>query len=406
MPICVKSEIGPLKKLLLQRPGRELEYLSPNTMGQLLFDDIPYLYGAQDEHDRFAQLLREQGVEVLYLDDLTAQALSTDRDLPEIFIRETIRRAGYTALGYQDALYEYLSGIRDVKELILKTMEGIPLTEVFPNCAKDSLLMAQSTTRFLIPPMPNLYFTRDPFACIGSGVSINHMQTEARNRETIYGKYIFQYHPDYAGTREYYTSDEFFSIEGGDILNLSPTVLGVGISQRTQPEAVMTLARGIFADETAKIDTVLAFTIPNTRAFMHLDTVFTQIDREKFTVHPGILEALRVFSITGRGQKRLTIQEVTKPLEQVLMEYLHLDRVQLIACGGDSQIASEREQWSDGANTLCIAPGTVVVYDRNYVTNRLLEDAGVTVLKFSGSELSRGRGGPRCMSMPFFRLPV
>ncbi len=406
MPICVRSEIGPLKKILLQRPGRELEFLSPNTMGQLLFDDIPYLYGAQREHDHFAGLLRDNGVEVAYLDDLAVEALSSHDFLKEQFIRETISRAGFTALGYQDALFEYLSAISDLKELVHKTMEGIPFTEVFPNCTPDSMLLAQSGTRFLIPPMPNLYFTRDPFACIGGGVSVNHMYSEARNRETIYGKYIFRYHPEFVGAHEYYTSDRYFCVEGGDILNLSPTVLGVGISERTQPEAVMDLAKSIFADEEAQIHTVLAFSIPRTRAFMHLDTVFTQVDREKFTVHPGILDSLRVFELTGKGCKEVTVREVSGPLDEVLARYLGLDKVQLIRCGGDSQIAAEREQWNDGANTLCIAPGTVVVYDRNYVTNWLLEDAGVTVLKFGGSELSRGRGGPRCMSMPLTRLPL
>ena len=168
----------------------------------------------------------------------------------------------------------------------------------------------------------------------------------------------------------------------------------------------MKLAERIFADETSEIDTVLAFNIPQTRAFMHLDTVFTQVDRAKFTVHPGILETLRVFELTGKGQKNVRVREVTMPLDQLLAKYLGMDHVQLIRCGGDSQIAAEREQWNDGANTLCIAPGTVVVYDRNYVTNRLLEDSGVKVLKFNGSELSRGRGGPRCMSMPFQRLPL
>lgn len=407
MPICVKSEIGPLKKIMLQRPGRELEHLSPNTMGHLLFDDIPYLHGAQAEHDCFAQLLRDQGVEVLYLEDLAAEALAVDAGLKEQFIRETISRAGTTALGYSEALYEYLSAIGELKDLVLTTMEGILFSDVFPRKEEHPLELAQSSTRFLIPPMPNLYFTRDPFSCIGNGVCVCHMHTEARNRETIYGKYIFNYHPDYAGqVKQYYSNDEYFSIEGGDILNLAHNILGVGVSQRTQPEAVMKLAANIFADEASEIDTVLAFNIPQTRAFMHLDTVFTQVDRAKFTVHPGILETLRVFELTGKGQKNVRVREVTMPLDQLLAKYLGMDHVQLIRCGGDSQIAAEREQWNDGANTLCIAPGTVVVYDRNYVTNRLLEDSGVKVLKFNGSELSRGRGGPRCMSMPFQRLSL
>ncbi len=407
MSVNVKSEIGVLKRVLLQRPGRELEYLSPNTLDQLLFEDIPYLHGAQREHDCFADLLRSNGVEVVYLEDLAAEALAQNASLKYDFIRETIQRAGSTALGYQDALYAYLSNIQDIKELVLRTMEGVPFCDVFPNKDAFPMEMSQSTMRFLIPPMPNLYFTRDPFACIGQGVSINHMQTDARNRETIYGKYIFKHHPDYAGqVPAYYTSAENFSIEGGDILNLSNTVLGIGLSQRTQPEAIKRLAFNIFQDEHAEIDTVLAFRIPQARAFMHLDTVFTQVDTGKFTIHPAILESMRIFELTGKGMGQVRVRELDTSLEDTLKKYLHLDHVELIRCGGDSQIASEREQWNDGANTLCIAPGTVVVYDRNYVTNQLLEDAGINVLKFNGSELSRGRGGPRCMSMPLERLPL
>ena len=255
-----------------------------------------------------------------------------------------------------------------------------------------------------MPPIPNLYFTRDPFACIGRGVSLNHMFTATRNRETLYGDYVLRHHPDYAGQVPlYYTPDQYFCIEGGDILNLSRRVLGVGISQRTQPEAIEQLAATIFADEASEIDTVLAFEIPSTRAFMHLDTVFTQVDVDKFTVHPGILGTLRIFELTGRGQGNVTTREVSGSVERVLAGYLGLDRVQLIRCGGSSQIAAEREQWNDGSNTLCIAPGVVVVYDRNYVTNQILEDSGIRVLKMPSAELSRGRGGPRCMSMPLWR---
>ena len=407
MPVCVRSEIGPLKRVMLQRPGRELEYLSPDTMDQLLFDDIPYLHGAQREHDRFADLLRSNGVEVVYLEDLTAQALAQRSDLRFDFIRESIQRAGHTALGYQEALYAYLSGISDLRELVLRTMEGVPFSAVFPDAGAYPLELAQSEARFLIPPMPNLYFARDPFACIGRGVCISHMHTEARNRETLYGKYIFKYHPDYAGqVPVYHGCGGHFSIEGGDILNPSPQVLAVGLSQRTQPEAIRQLAANIFRDEQSEIDTVLVFCIPQTRAFMHLDTVFTQVDVGKFTIHPGILDALRIFELTGRGTGQVRVRELNTSLEDTLRTYLHLDEVQLIRCGGSCPIASQREQWNDGANTLCISPGTVVVYNRNYVTNRLLEDAGVRGLPFNGSELSRGRGGPRSMSMPLERLSL
>mgnify|MGYP003055538551 CR=1 FL=1 len=170
-----------------------------------------------------------------------------------------------------------------------------------------------------------------------------------------------------------------------------------------QPEAIEQLAKNIFAAEESHITTVLAFEIPRTRAFMHLDTVFTQVDHDKFTVHPGILGALSVYELTGKGERTLKTRKLEAPLEDILKHYLHLDSVQLIRCGGESPIAAAREQWSDGSNTLCIRPGVVLVYDRNYVTNRILNDCGIETLEMPSSELSRGRGGPRCMSMPLVR---
>ena len=404
MGIFVSSEIGPLTKVLLQRPGRELEHLSPETMEQLLFDDIPFLHRAQEEHDRFAEILRENGAQVVYLDDLTAEVLSREPSLREPFIQDVIERAGASARGYREALTEYLGTIADAKKLVRKTMAGVTYGEVFEDHAAGLAGLVQEKTRFLMPPIPNLYFTRDPFACIGRGVSLNHMYSATRNRETIYGSYILRYHPDFAGKVPlYYTQQEYFSIEGGDILNLSEHVLAVGMSQRTQPEAIERLAQHIFGDEECGITTILAFEIPRTRAFMHLDTVFTQVDRGTFTVHPGILGTLSVYELTGKGEKTCKTRKLEAALEDILKHYLHLDRVRLIRCGGGSPIAAEREQWSDGSNTLCIRPGVVLVYDRNYMTNRILNDSGVKTLEMPSSELSRGRGGPRCMSMPLVR---
>lgn len=404
MPIHVRSEIGPLKKVLLQRPDRELEHLSPETMESLLFDDIPFLYRAQEEHDRFAEILRENGAEVVYLDALTAEVLEKEPSVRESFLEDVIEKAGGCARGYREALRDYLRSISDAKTLVRRTMAGVTYEEVFGNHAAGLSGLVREKTRFLMPPVPNLYFTRDPFACIGRGVSLNHMYSATRNRETIYGSYILRHHPDFKGCVPlYYTPQEHFSIEGGDILNLSETVLAVGLSQRTQPEAIERLTKNIFADEESKIATVLAFEIPRTRAFMHLDTVFTQVDRDKFTVHPGILGTLSVYELTGRGEKTIRTRRLEAPLEDILRQYLHLDRVTLIRCGGESPIAAEREQWSDGSNTLCIRPGVVLVYDRNYVTNRILNDCGIETLEMPSSELSRGRGGPRCMSMPLVR---
>ena len=406
-PIRVESEIGTLKKVLLHRPGKELEYLCPDSLSRLLFDDIPYLKAAQAEHDRFAALLRENGVEVCYLEDLAAQTLAGQPELRRAFVDEVISGAGKLAQIYRDALRDYLFSIENEKDLIEKTMSGVTLSEL-PELHKSRLAeLTRGESRFVMDPMPNLYFTRDPFACIGRGVSLNCMYSVTRSRETIYGKYILEHHPDFAGRVPLYYKPGFpTSLEGGDVLNLSKNTLAVGVSQRTQPESVEVLAKNVFSDKESEVDTVLAFDIPNSRAFMHLDTVFTQLDQNRFTVHPSILDLVRIFEITGRGRRELTVREMDDSLETVLEAHLHTGPVNLIRCGGHNYIASEREQWNDGSNTLCIAPGRVVVYDRNYVTNEILAGAGIDVLTIPSAELSRGRGGPRCMSMPLLRDPV
>ena len=404
MSINVKSEIRPLKKVLLQRPGSELEQLVPNSLQQLLFDDIPYLQGAQAEHDCFAQTLREHGVEVVYLTDLAAETLERSKALQEKFVADFILRSGYVANSYREALTEVLLASRDARELVCKTMTGVRFDELPMHGSTSLASLRSDRTHFVLDPIPNLYFTRDPFASIGRGVSLHRMYSVTRNRETIYSDYILHYHPDYAGKVPfYYTPDEPFSLEGGDILNLSADTIAVGISQRTMPEAVERLAGNIFRDEAAQIRRVLALDIPSRRAFMHLDTVLTQVDCDKFLIHPSILESLQIFELTPAARGGVTVRRLDEPIEKVLAEATGVERVELLRCGGGDQIAAQREQWNDGSNALCIRPGVVVAYDRNYVTNALLEESGVTVLKIPSGELSRGRGGPRCMSMPLIR---
>ena len=404
MPICVRSETGTLEQVLLHRPGAELEQLVPGELERLLFDDIPYLQAAQQEHDAFAEMLRHNGTQVLYLEELMAQTLAADPQVRRRFVRQFIEEGGRIARHFQPALYEYLTALGD-DELVRRTMTGVSMEEFLPEGQRGALVsLTRGSHRFVLDPIPNLYFTRDPFACIGEGVSLNAMYSPTRRRETIYGQYILKYHPDFAGQVPfYYRREDPFSIEGGDILTLSPRLLAVGISQRTTPEAIEILARNIFRDETAEIRTILALDIPNLRAFMHLDTVLTQVERDTFTVHPEILGSLRVYRMTSGGRDSLQVTERTGTLEEILAGEMGLPRVKLIRCGGGDRVASEREQWNDGSNTLCIAPGKVVVYDRNYVTNAILRDNGIQVLEMPSSELSRGRGGPRCMSMPLRR---
>ena len=252
--------------------------------------------------------------------------------------------------------------------------------------------------------MPNLYFTRDPFACIGNGVSINKMYSVTRSRETIFGEYIFKYHPTFCSTPKYYSRYEDVNIEGGDIMVLNNHVLIVGVSQRTCAEAVERLAKNLFFNNETDFDTVLAFTIPNARTFMHLDTVFTQLDKDKFAIHKGCYEKLKIFRITKdfNNEGKVKVIELPQKLEEVLESYIGLP-ITLIPCGGGDTISADREQWSDGSNFVSIAPGEVIAYERNDITNAALVKAGIKVHIIPSSELSRGRGGPRCMCMPLER---
>ena len=402
MAINVKSEIKPLKKVLLHRPGKELLNLTPDTLERLLFDDIPFLKVAQQEHDAFAQILRDNGVEVVYLEDLAAETISQCPDLKKQFLEQFITEGGVLVPEYREALMKLFESYTDNKELIMKTMEGVKYGELKLN--SDSLISKLiDENELILDPMPNLYFTRDPFASIGHGVSLNKMYSVTRNRETIYADYIFKHHNEYKGKVPYfYERDNQFHIEGGDILNLNDKVLAIGISQRTQAAAIDQIAKNVFDSSDSSIKTVLAFKIPETRAFMHLDTVFTQIDHDKFTIHPNIMGPLEVYELTKNGDK-IEVKLLQDTLKSILEKYLGVPNVTLIKCGGEDRIAAEREQWNDGSNTLCIAPGVIVVYERNDVTNELLRRAGLKVLEMPSAELSRGRGGPRCMSMPLVR---
>ena len=405
MGIKVTSEIKPLKKVLLHRPGKELENLTPEYLEGLLFDDIPFLEVAQQEHDSFAEVLRQNGVEVVYLHELAAEVME-DELIKEQFINQFIEEANIKSSEMKKAVYAYLKGFESNEELIRKTMAGINKNEL-PVISKKSLSdLAEDDYPFITDPMPNLYFTRDPFASIGSGISLNKMYSVTRNRETIYADYIFKYHKDFKNQVErFYDRDFKHHIEGGDILNLTEKTLAIGISQRTQADAIEHIAKQIFFNSTNKdIETILAFNIPNNRAMMHLDTVFTQIDVDKFTIHPGIQGTLQVFEVTkGEAEGELKIVEVNDKLENILAKHLGVEKVTLIQCGGGDKVVADREQWNDGSNTLCIKPGEVIVYSRNYITNRLLEQNGIKIHVIPSSELSRGRGGPRCMSMPLIR---
>lgn len=404
MAICVKSEIGKLRKVLIHRPGGELEHLTPEYLTTLLFDDIPYLKRAQIEHDSFAETLRSCGVEVVYLCDLVAQALDTDPAVRRQFVTEFLSNADTRIVGHEKELFKLLMDEPDTRTMVLRTMEGI-MDDGFDFRKTNPLLnLTRTKAGFILDPIPNLYFTRDPMASVGCGASLNHMFSVTRNRETIYMKYVFEHHPDFQNkVKKYYDPSVPYSIEGGDIHNLSADTLAIGLSERTTAQAIEVLARNIFADEESSIRNILAIDIPNMRAFMHLDTVLTQADKDVFIVHPGILHNIKVYRVFPGAKGTIKAESLKGTLESIFCRFLGLDEVRFIKCGGNNMIAAEREQWNDGSNALCVEPGTVIVYDRNTITNDILRDNGLKTLEIASSELSRGRGGPRCMSMPLVR---
>ena len=394
------SEIGKLNKVLLHRPGKELEKLTPNNFERLLFDDIPYLKVAQEEHDRFAEVLKENGVEVCYYQQETAKALA-DIEVRRNFVNEFVNMTKDFSESMREAVVEFLMA-KDPEDLVATCIAGVFSNEI--KATAGSLFdIVKSEEVFALDPMPNLYFTRDPGACVGNGINIHHMSTPARRRESLLLEYMTKYNRDFAleDTPMWYNIRGKYSIEGGDVLVLSKEIVAIGFSQRTTLAGIECFAENLLKNSQFK--KVLVFDIPKCRAFMHLDTVFTMVDYDKFTIHPEIEGPLGVYEITLGADGQLKYNAMMDELANILALELKLPAVDLIRCGGGDLIAAQREQWNDGSNTLCIAPGTVVTYERNYVTNDLLDKRGIKVLSIPSAELSRGRGGPRCMSCPVNR---
>ncbi|EKI4485707.1 TPA: arginine deiminase [Staphylococcus pseudintermedius] len=407
-PIQVNSEIGTLKTVLLKRPGKELENLVPDHLSGLLFDDIPYLKVAQEEHDKFAQVLRDEGVEVVYLEQLAAEAIA-EKAVREQFIDDILAESQKTVLGHEKEIKALFKNLSD-QELVDKIMAGVRKEEIQ---LEMNHLVEYMDDRypFYLDPMPNLYFTRDPQASIGRGMTINRMYWRARRRESIFMTYILAHHPRFkdADVPVWLDRNCPFNIEGGDELILSKEVLAIGISERTSAQAIERLARQILFDDQSTFTKVLAIEIPNSRSFMHLDTVFTMIDYDKFTMHAAIFKEenqMNIFTIEKDETKQDIRISHSSQLKQTLEDALHVDNIQFIPTGNGDAIDGAREQWNDGSNTLTIRPGVVVTYDRNYVSNQLLREHGVKVIEITGSELVRGRGGPRCMSQPLYREDI
>ncbi|NLG56482.1 MAG: arginine deiminase [Rhodococcus sp.] len=392
----VDSEVGTLRTVLLHRPGAELARLTPRNNDQLLFDGLPWLARAQDEHDAFTDLLRSRGVEVLLLSDLLTQALESSgaARIQGIAAAVDARRLGLDLAG---DLAGYLRRL-PAAELSLILTAGMTFDEL-PIAASAASLVRRMHhgSDFVVDPLPNLLFTRDSSVWIGARVAITSLALGARARETSLTDLIYAHHPRFRGTRRAYESHTA-PVEGGDVLLLAPGIIAVGVGERTSPAGAEALARSVFDDGLAH--TVLAVPITQQRATMHLDTVCTMVDTDAVVMYPAVQDSLIAYTISMEsGSVKIRGGE---PFLQAAAEAMGIEKLRVIDTGLD-HVTAEREQWDDGNNTLAIAPGVVVAYERNVETNARLEASGIEVLSIAGAELGTGRGGPRCMSCPVAR---
>ena len=393
------SEVGTLRVVILHRPGAELQRLTPRNNDKLLFDGLPWVSRAQEEHDAFADLLRSRGVEVLLMADLLTEALASGAArIQGIAAAVDSRRLG---LPLAQELSAYLRGLAPA-DLAHVLTAGMTFTELPSSAKADTSLVRRMHHGgdFVIEPLPNLLFTRDSSFWIGPRVAITSLALPARIRETSLTDMIYAHHPRFLGVRRAYESHTA-PVEGGDVLLLSPGVVAVGVGERTTPAGAEALARTLFDDDLAH--TVLAVPIAQERAQMHLDTVCTMVDVDAVVMYPAIQDTLSAFTITNAPGGVKILDEA--PFVKAAAEAMGIERLRVIDTGLDP-VTAEREQWDDGNNTLALAPGVVVAYERNAETNARLQDSGIEVLPIAASELGTGRGGPRCMSCPVARDPL
>jgi arginine deiminase len=391
----VSSEIGQLRTVILHRPGDEIRRLTPRNNDALLFDGVPWLERAQEEHDAFAEVLRGEGVEVLLLQDLLAETL----DLPEARTQLLDAALHPRVIGptLSEALHAELADWSNaaLARLLIAGMshEELPVS----GGLVDRMTRPQD---FIIRPLPNCLFTRDSSVWLRSGVAVTELAMAARHRESTITGAIYRHHPRFAGTKMLYSGDveERAWLEGGDVLVLAPGVLAVGVGQRTSAAGVEEFARRLFA--AGEAEAVMAVPISQDRATMHLDTVCTMVDRDAVVMYPEVAHTLVAYTVVPDGSV-----SGPEPFLEAAARAMGIDRLRIIDTGLDP-VTAEREQWDDGNNTLAVAPGKVLAYERNVRTNARLEEAGIEVLQIAGSELGTGRGGPRCMSCPVSRDAV
>lgn len=406
MQLNITSEIGLLEAVMLHRPGIELERLTNDNQSELLFDDIPWLKRARDEHDTLVNVFRDHNIRVFFLEDLLMEILK-DRGIKEALIKDIVNLE-VENVRLQPYIIDYLC------ELPLKKLKNILFAGITKGELGDLKLISladrlKDDNSFYISPLPNLYFSRDQAAIINNGIVFSNMKNKARIRESLYIRYLYFNHPLFKNSNlkiwygDKYELDSTYSIEGGDILVLREDVVAIGYSQRTSLVGIELLAETLLKE--SQIEKVLVIRIPPRRAYMHLDTVFTMVERDAFLYFPNILNELKVFTLYLDKSGKLSVKE-EGDLKKGLEDVLNLKNVRLIATGGGDLTLAAREQWHDATNAFMIAPGKAITYARNEITNEELQKEGIEVISIHGDELGRGRGGIRCMTMPLKRSSV